>query len=125
MIRPTHCREGRFVPFSRQIPLFLCQPVGYCPRSCKKPYRSSLMNPPEIKQLTTIMVDRLELDVLGFTSSQTIHFLGFTSSQTIHFLSSSYSPLGLVCLIFFRDSSKTKPESFPKTKSRVFSHLRS
>ena len=35
-IRPTHCREGRFVPFSRRILLFLCQPVGYCPRSCKK-----------------------------------------------------------------------------------------
>ena len=73
-IRPTHCREGRFVPFSRQILLFLCQPVGYCPRSCKKPYRSSLMNPPEIKQLVAVMVDRLELDALSFTPSQTIHF---------------------------------------------------
>ena len=35
------------------------------------------------------------------------------------FLSSSYSPLGLVCLIFSRDSSKTKSEPFPKTKSRL------
>ena len=42
--------------------------------AAKKPYRSSLMNPPEIKQLLAVMVNRLELDALGFTSSRTIHF---------------------------------------------------
>ena len=35
--------------------------------AAKKPYRSSLRNPPEIKQLLAVMVNRLELDALGFT----------------------------------------------------------
>ena len=38
-IRPTQSREERSVPFSRRILLFLCQPVGDCPRNCKKPNR--------------------------------------------------------------------------------------
>ena len=42
--------------------------------AAKKPYRSSLMNPPERKQLLAVMADRLELDALGFTPSQTIYF---------------------------------------------------
>ena len=32
------------------------------------------MSPPEVKQLLAVMVNRLELDALGFTPSQTIHF---------------------------------------------------
>ena len=59
---------------SRWILLFLCQPVGHCPRNCKKPYRSSLMNPPERKQLLAVMADRLELDALDFIPSWTIYF---------------------------------------------------
>ena len=113
-LRSTQCREGRSMPFSRRILLFLCQPIRYCPRSCKKTCRSSLTNLPEIKQLLAVMVNRLELDALGFTPPFSDH----------SFLSSSYLSLGLVCLIFSRDSSKTESKPFPETKSRLFFCLR-
>ena len=35
------------------------------------------MNPSEIEQFLEVMVNRLELDALGFTPSQTIHFYHF------------------------------------------------
>ena len=44
------------------------------PKELQKAYRSSLTNPPEIKQLLAVMVNSLELDALGFMSSRTIHF---------------------------------------------------
>ena len=47
-------------------------------------------------------------------------FYNFYPFSDHSFLSPSYSPLGLVCLIFSRDSSKTEYEPFPETKSRLF-----
>ena len=47
-------------------------------------------------------------------------FYNFYPFSDHSFLSSSYSPLGLVCLIFSRDSSKTESEPFPQIKSRLF-----
>ena len=44
------------------------------PKELQKAYRSSLTNPPEIKQLLAVMVNSLELDALGFIKLKLQYF---------------------------------------------------
>ena len=65
--------KGGLCLFLDESCCFYANQLGVVQEAAKKPYRSSLSNPPEIKQLLAVMVDGLELDALGFAPSQTIH----------------------------------------------------
>ena len=66
--------KGGLYLFLDESCCFYASQSGIVQGAAKKPYRSSPMNPPEIRQLLAVMVNRLELDALGFTPSRTIHF---------------------------------------------------
>ena len=69
--------KGGLYLFLDESCCFYASQSGIVQGAAKKPYRSSLMNLPEIKQLVAVMVDRLELDALSFTPSWTILFFFF------------------------------------------------